>query len=228
MSKAKKGSSLSEEYIIKALKNPQLKKEELEELISTKTVREKKILLIKALSHKKATPTLFLQYAKLLYPHDLLTLSKQPTINIFVKNEVLRYLGTLYEKMPKGERKNILRRVPIEFLRYVKEKDWKVFSSILLNPRLTESKLIEILTQKKPGKEFIDEVLNSTRWKSRRRILFSLFTLPYFPDFEAVKRLKYLSFSQLNYILKNPSISQNIKKEAKKQILKIKKRAKGI
>ncbi len=216
-------SAETEEEIILVLRRWNLKLEEIEELLSKKIVKEKKSLLIRILSHKRATPSLFLQHAKFLYPSELVMLSKQPTINVFVKNEVLRYLAMLYEKMGAGERKSILRRVPPEFFRYFKEKDGNVLSSILENPRLTETKLIEIITQMKPDQAFIERVLKSGRWKNRKRVIFSLFTLPYFPDYEAVKRLKFLSPSDLNFIIKNPLISENIKREAKRELNKIKK-----
>ncbi len=179
-------------------------------------VKKDRTLLLKILTKPEVNASLAFQFFPTLFPMDLVKIIKTASTNIFVKQMAMQNLAQKYEQLQIGERRVIMRMIPPEFLRMVKEKDSIVLSEILKNSRLTETELLTIINRQKPSPQFLKMLYADKRWRNRERILFALISSSYFSKEIIMNSLKKLSRNHLLELSRKPFISQDIKTEIRK------------
>jgi hypothetical protein len=208
----------NKEIIEEILKNHRLSLKEYKMILEKDFVRKDRTLLLKILTKPEVNASLAFQFFPSLFPMDLVKIIKTATTNIFVKQMAMQNLAQKYEQMQTGERRVIMRMIPPEFLRMVKEKDAIVLSEILKNSRLTETELLTIINRQKPSPRFMKILYADKKWSNRERILFSLISSSYFSKDIIMNSLKKMSKKHLIELSKKPFISQDIKKEIRRLI----------
>ncbi len=216
--KDKIGKANTKEKIEKILKEERLTLKEYKLILDKDFVKKDRTLLLKILTKPEMNASIAFQFFPSLFPMDLLKIIKTGSTNIFVKQRAMQNLAQKYEQLQTGERKVIIRMIPPEFLRLVKENDPIVLSEILNNSRLTETELLYIINKQKPSPAFFKFLYANKKWRNRERILYTIISSSFFSQELIIPSLKKLSRNHLTELLKKPFISPEIKKRIRELI----------
>ena len=208
----------NKEKVEEILKGKRLSLNEYKLILEKDFVKKDRTLLLKILTKPEMNASVAFQFFPSLFPMDLVKIIKTASTNIFVKQRAMQNLAQKYEMLQTGERKVIIRMIPPEFLRLVKEKDPLVLAELLKNSRLTETELLLIIKKQKPSPQFFKILYGDKRWRNRERVLYLLISSSFFPKDIIMNSLKKLSKIHLIELSKKSFISQEIKKEIKKLI----------
>ncbi len=210
-----------EAHLKEKLKNLSLSIEEIKAFLEKEEVIKNREYLILLLTKPAMVPSIAASFFPSLFPLELVRVIKTPSTNVFVKQAALLNLSNKYYKLQKGEKKVLWRMVPPEFVRLVKEDDPSILIELLKNSRLREDDLFYLIRKVKLNQNFVSTILTNPKWKTRERILFALASRGVFSDGFIIGVLNRFSKAHLKEFLKNPLISQTVKKKIR-EYLKIK------
>jgi len=120
-------------------------------------------------------------------------------------------------EVPLGTRKQLARkpdRAVVE--RLIKDPEPSVIRQLLLNSKLTEGDVLQIVSQRPAVPEVLREVWTAERWARRYRIKLALCRNPYTPGDVGLRILPMLRLGDLRDIWQDPTLHERLRDEARR------------
>ena len=179
----------------------------LPELLRFPTFNREKIFQLRAVAREKDYYEV-LQMLMDLPPQKIPSSNADEPEDPFLKDVTLGHRKSL----AKTQKMTVLRKL-------LKDQDPLVIRSLLVNPRLTESEVLKIVSLQSASPRVLEEVFRNTKWAAHYRVKKALVCNPCCLPSTAVHLLKFLLLSDLREIAQFENLHLAVK-EAALQLLK--------
>ncbi len=206
------GSALSEAEALAVLSNPHCTTAICQMIASNQALTAHYSIRL-ALVGQKATPQAeALRFLHFLFWPDLLRLSLDVRIPAPVRGAMDRQLLARVEKLALGERVTAARRCSHELALWFLFDQLRVFTALLVNPRLREDDLLMLINSTRVTTEKLTALGTDRKWSCRYAIRKALVLNARTPRAVAASQLRYLSKRDLAGIYSRPETSVYLKR----------------
>jgi hypothetical protein len=173
-----------------------------------------------ALVHCSKTPyNLSIEYVYFLFWRDLLNVAKDLRIDPRIRVSAERLIIEKMEELSVGERISLSRMATPAIIKIlIREKEHKVISELLVNPKIIEDDVVRIINATRDI-SILADIAKNQKWSFRYNVKKALISNSMTPLTVAINLLKTLLKRDLLAISKHPGLSSLLRKEAE-QILK--------
>lgn len=197
------------------LRNPHVSTRVIELIL-----RERRLLVShevqKALAeHPKTPEPRVLNLVPALYWRDLVELGGNTRVRPRVRQAADRRLLLRLEKIGTGERIAIARRAgPGVLGRLLEDRDLRVISALLENPRMTEEVLLPVVSREGTPSHVLDRIANDRKWGSRNSVRAAVARNPGASASTVLELLVFLSKSELRDIRADRRLDSRVRRRA--------------
>lgn len=146
---------------------------------------------------------------------SLLSLSQTPRTPPVIRRQAERKLIGMLTSMALGEKIALARRAHRAIFKVlIADRNRRVLSALLDNPRMVENDVLVILNTVEPPVEFFGELAAHRKWGNYLRVRRALVECPRTPLPLALSLLVQLSSLELRRLIGRPDLSQNVRDAA--------------
>ena len=204
---------LVEDEALAILENPYVTPRILGMLAQSPRVTSFYSVRLKLVGHRQTPQAHAVKFVHYLYWPDLLRISVDVTISAPVRRAVDTQLLNRVGKLSLGEKISSARRCSHALIKVLlRDPDPKVFAALLINQRLREDDLLDVINSGEATPEQLMLVAADSRWSFRYAIRKALVLSTATPRAIAASQLRHLSRRDLLQIHGNPSTSTYLRR----------------
>lgn len=205
---------LTETHLIGLLRNAFIN-QEIARKISTNRQWIAKYNIKAALVHCPKTPySISIEYVNYLFWRDLLNVAKDLKLDPRIRVSAERLIIEKMEELSVGEKITLSRMATSAIIKVlVREKNTKILSELLLNPKVIEDDIIRLINSTKDIAALV-LIAQNQKWSFRYNVKRALIINSMTPLTISVNLLKSLLRKDLVAISKQPTLSAFLRKEA--------------
>lgn len=149
-----------------------------------------------------------LKFVNHLYWSDLIRLSLSMQVAPAIRRAIDVRLAALLPGLTPGERIAAAKRCGRELIRHLLfDAEQRVFSALMINPRLVEDDLIRLIASERVPPEKLVIIASDRKWSCRYAIRLALVLNSATPRAVAASQLRYLNLRDLRDLHQNPGTS---------------------
>ena len=199
---------MSEEEGLAVLSNRHCTTAIVAEIASSPRLTAHDSIRIRLVEHRSTPQGQALRFINYLRWPDLLRLSVSMLVLPPVRRAIDIRLGALLPELTLGEKIAAAKRCSRDLItRLMFDPDPRVFSAVLINPRLVEDDLVRLIAFERVEVDKLIQIANDRKWSLRYAIRLALLTNEKTPRAIAARQLRYLTRRDLGQILESPSTS---------------------
>jgi hypothetical protein len=217
---AEAGESLTEQEALAVLDNRFCTTQICLQIAQTTRLTTYYSIRARLVAHRATPRGHALKYVHHLQWRDLLRYSTDTRIAAVVRRAIDTQFQARLAKLTLGERVSSAKACSREMIKVlIYDRDPKVFSAILTNPRLTEEEVVVFIESGKAMPEHLEAIGSHPKWSIRYPVRRSLAMNSATPRAVAASQLRYLQRDDLETLLRRPETSTYLRRCIEKNFL---------
>ena len=212
-------ASLTEDLALAQLKNRDLSAEEIEQIARDAAVMKLRKVRLALAAHPHTPRRIALRTIREFYTFELMRFALMPAAAADLKRVADELLVARLASISLGERISLARRSSqMVAAGLLLDKDKRVWTPALENPRMTEAAIVKALQRTTATAAFVEAVCRHAKWSVRPEIRFALLRSAHTPLARAIEFARRIPPQQMRDILHTSRLPEKTKEYLRKNL----------